>query len=184
MSEKGKVWEYKSNDNDNLQKLVKKEGKTIVYTNPEMAKHLISRINFFDGELVCDCCKGEGAFYDNLPDNVVKSWYEINLGRDYLTGPVHKVNTTISNPPYVPRRMFWEFMERAMEMTTDRIFWLVNLSILNCFTPKRLNEMKERSWFINNIHIVQDKRWFGRYCMIEISKKNNNFYTYKLGTFK
>jgi hypothetical protein len=177
-----KVWDYESKKDDPLAKLVKKEGKTIVYTNPVMAKYLIDRETFFDGELVCEPCKGDGAFYDNLPDNVVKSWYELQEGKDYLGDEKVIVNTTLSNPPFVPRKLFWKFMVRAMETTTDRIYWLLNLGVLNVFTPKRLNEMKEKGWFINSFHIVADKRWYGRYAWIKITKKDNGAFTWKNGS--
>jgi len=182
MSEsKTKVWSYESNESDPLSKLVEKKGKTIVYTKPEMAKYLIERETFFDGELVCEPCIGDGAFYDNLPTNVIKSWYELQVGKDYLGKDRQIVNTTLSNPPFVPRKLFWKFMVRAMETTTDRIFWLINLSSMNVFTPKRLSEMKEKGWFINTMHIVADKRWYGRYAWVKITKKNNEFYTWKNG---
>ena len=179
--ENEKVWEYKSNEKDTLADLVKKEGKKIVFTKPDMAKYLIDILDFYDGELVCDCCKGDGAFYDNLPNNVVKSWYEINEGKDYLNGEKMMVNTTLSNPPFVPRKLFWTFMKRAMETTTDRIYWLVNLASMNVFTPKRLNEMKERGWFITSQHIVADKRWYGRYVWLGITKEDKKYYTWKSG---
>jgi hypothetical protein len=38
-----KVWDYKSNENDNLSKLVSKD-KSIVMTTPEMAKYLINLV--------------------------------------------------------------------------------------------------------------------------------------------
>ena len=45
---------------------------------------------------------------------------------------------------------------------------------LNVFTPKRLEEMSSKGWYINNFHIVSDKRWFGRYVWIKISKENTD----------
>jgi len=173
-----KVWKYDSNKNDQLKKLVKENGKSIVMTNPEMAKYLIGRINFKDNELVCEPAKGDGAFFNNLPPNVIKNWYEINEGKDYLTGETVLVNTTLSNPPFVPRKLFWNFMLRAMETTTDRIFWLINIASMNVFTPKRLRIMKEKGWSISNQHIVADKRWYGRYCWLEINKEKNNYFTW------
>jgi hypothetical protein len=176
-----KVWEYKSNDDDKLKKLVKDKGKSIVMTNPKMAKYLIDRIQFEEGDIVCEPCKGDGAFYDNLPNNVEKIWYEINEGRNYLEGEKQIVSHTLSNPPFVPRKLFWDFMERAMETTTKKIYWLINLQSMNVFTPKRLEIMKSKNWYINSQHIVADKRWYGRYCWLEIGKNDNNYYSWKNG---
>tara|TARA_R110000823_G_scaffold217979_1_gene347286 strand:- start:1144 stop:1710 length:567 start_codon:yes stop_codon:yes gene_type:complete len=179
-----KIWDYKSKESkgeicDALGELVEKKGNSIVMTKATMAKYLIDRITWKPGELVCEPCKGDGAFYDNLPDYVIKSWYEINEGRDYLGTERMSVNTTISNPPFVPRKLFWNFMVRAMETTTDRIFWLINISSLNVLTKNRLNEMGSKLWFIQNLHIVSDKRWFGRYCMMELGRTDKGFITHR-----
>ena len=84
------------------------------------------------------------------------------------------VDYTISNPPFVPRKLFWSFHCKAMDTTRKGIYWLINMSSLNVFTPKRLEEMSSKGWYINNFHIVSDKRWFGRYVWIKISKENND----------
>ncbi len=52
------------------------------------------------------------------------------------------------------------------------------MSSLNVFTPKRLDEMENKGWYINSFHIVSDKRWFGRYVWIKISKENTNVMTW------
>ena len=70
-----------------------------------------------------------------------------------------------------------------MEITRNKIYWLINLSAVNVFTPKRLNEMKERGWYITSQYIVADKRWYGRYVWLEISKEPSNYYTWCNTTF-
>tara|TARA_B100001094_G_C17733799_1_gene577890 strand:- start:36 stop:551 length:516 start_codon:yes stop_codon:yes gene_type:complete len=57
-------------------------------------------INHFEKQIkgIClDPCKGEGSFYDNLPEP--KRWAEINLGVDFFNWE-EKVNWIITNPPY------------------------------------------------------------------------------------
>ena len=176
-----KVWNYKSNKDDKLSKQVKKD-RTIVYTKTTMAKHLIERITFQEGDVVCEPCRGDRAFYDNFPDNVVKTYYEINEGKDFLEAK-EPVDYILSNPPFVPRKLFWNFQQKAMEITRKKIYWLINLSSMNVFTPKRLNEMKERGWYITSQYIVADKRWYGRYVWLEISKEPSNYYTWCNTTF-
>lgn len=171
-----KVWEYESKDDDKLGKQVAKN-PDIVMTKPEMARHLISRIPWKEGDVVMEPCKGKGAFYDNLPDTVNKEWCEINEGRDYLTFE-GKVDVTLSNPPFVPRAFFWEFHKKAMDTTRRAIYWLINIGSLNVFTPKRLEEMKTKGWFIQSFHTVSDKRWFGRYVWIEITREPNGCMTW------
>ena len=103
-----KVWEYESNKDDKLSKQVAKD-PDIVMTKPDMAKHLLSLVKFKDGDVVMEPCRGKGAFYDNLPENVVKKYCEINQGKDYLEYN-EKVDITLSNPLFVPRKLFWAFM--------------------------------------------------------------------------
>ena len=170
---KNKIWEYESNNNDRLAKQVEKNND-IVMTNPTMAIYLISTIPFIDGDVVIEPCKGTGSFYDNLPSNTIKKYCEINEGIDYLEFN-EMVDYTISNPPFIPRKLFWEFNKTAMNTTRKEIYWLISLISFNVFTPKRLEEMKNKGWYINNFHIVSDKRWFGRYVWLRITREDKNF---------
>ena len=171
-----KIWNYKSNKDDKLSIQVKKD-KSIVMTKPTMAIELLKRIPFEKDDIVLECCKGDGAFFNNFPDKTINKWCEINEGVDFLEYN-DKVDYVISNPPFVPRKLFWDFHLKAMEITNKDIYWLINLSALNVFTTKRLDEMTDKGWYIQQIHIVNDKRWFGRYCFIRISKQKSNFITY------
>lgn len=175
-----KVWDYKSKKDDKLSKKINKLGKNLVMTKPTMAKDLINYHTYLkSGDKVLDCCKGEGAFYDNLPDWVDKDWCEINDGRDFLKCE-KKFDVILSNPPFVPRKLFWNFHLKAMELSQRNIYWLINMSCLNVFTPKRLQECKTRKWYIEHLHIVADKRWYGRYCWVKFSRNpNNNILTWK-----
>jgi hypothetical protein len=176
-----KVWEYKSNENDPLAEKVKKD-RTIVMTKPTMAKYLMERLNIADNDIVIEPCKGDGAFYDNFPDNCIKKYCEINEGKDFLLYD-EKVDYCCGNPPFVPRKLFWSFHEKAMEITQKEIYWLINLSSLNVFTPKRLEEMREKGWYIQDFHIVSDKRWIGRYVWIKINKNKNSVFSWNKKTF-
>tara|TARA_E500000305_G_scaffold39550_2_gene30275 strand:+ start:5214 stop:5750 length:537 start_codon:yes stop_codon:yes gene_type:complete len=176
-----KIWEYKSSKDDKLSKKVEKD-KDIVMTKPSMAKHLLERIDFKKGDILLEPALGKGAFYDNFPSYTRNEWCEINKGKDFLTYE-GKVDYVISNPPFVPRKLFWDFHTHAMDITQKGIYWLINLASLNVFTPKRLDEMKALGWYIQNIHIVQDKRWFGRYAFICINKTPNVFITHYKKSF-
>lgn len=176
-----KVWEYESKKDDPLAEKVNKD-PNIVMTNPEMAKHLIDLIDFKDGDVVIEPCYGRGAFYDNLPNNIHKEFCEINEGIDYLEYD-GEVDITLSNPPFVPRKLFWSFQQKAMDTTRREIYWLINISSLNVFTPKRLNEMKDKGWYINSFHIVADRRWFGRYAWVKISKEDKGTFTWNNKTY-
>lgn len=170
------TWQDITTNNEKLANQIRKD-PTICMTNPEMAKMLISRIHFNDNDIVMEPCRGLGAFYNNLPNNVIKKYCEINDGIDYLTQN-EIVDITLSNPPFVPRTLFWEFMLKAMETTRREIYWLINLQSINVFTPKRLKEMANKQWYINDFFICADKRWFGRYVWVKFTKINNGFISY------
>lgn len=174
MESKTKIWDYKSRKVDKLAKQVAKDND-IVMTKTEMAKYLIGLVDFYDGTVVLDPCRGKGAFYDNLPNNIIKKYCEINEGIDYLQSN-EIVDITLSNPPFVPRKLFWSFHQKAMETTRLNIYWLINLSSLNVFTPNRMKEMASKSWFFHTFHIVQDKRWFGRYVWIKFGREDKGIF--------
>lgn len=171
-----KIWNYESNDNDRLSHQLNKDND-IAYTNPEMGKFLISTIDFKPGDIVMEPCYGKGAFFENLPDYTINKWCEINMGRDYLKND-EIVDITISNPPFVPRKLFWEFNLVAMKNTRREIYWLINMSSLNVLTPNRLEVMNNMGWYLDKMTIVSDKRWFGRYVFIKLSRTNRGFIDY------
>jgi len=176
-----KIWDYKSNEDDKLSKQVSKD-PDITFTKDEHAKYLISLIDFKEGDYVMEPCYGKGAFYENLPDNTINNYCEINMGIDYLKQDM-MVDITLSNPPFVPRKLFWSFHQKAMKTTRREIWWLINLSSLNVFTPKRIEECHNNGWYLSHLHITADKRWYGRYVWLQFTKNNNNFLSYNRKVF-
>lgn len=166
-------YEKTENKHDKLGELVNRKGIDITYTKPSMAQYLIEIVvKKNPGKLKwMEPCKGAGAFFNNFPSNIQGEWCEITEGVDYLEYQ-GQVDITISNPPFVPRKVFWEFMLKAMDTTTHKIYWLLNLSSINVFTPRRLDIMEEKGWYIQSFHIVQDKRWYGRYSLVEIGRED------------
>ena len=168
---KGQQWLNNSIEKDSLiDKSVKKNGIEQLYTKHEMAKNLINNHTFFnEGDVVMNSSYGDGAFYDNLPEHVEKYYCELDEGIDYLENN-KMVDITLDNPPFTPRKLFWSFMVKAMETTRREIYWLVSMNCINVLTPKRLDEMKEKGWYVKSFHITQDKRWYGRYIWVRITK--------------
>ena len=108
-----------------------------IYTPVETAKDIISKFNL-SGK-VLDPFKGNGAFYDNLPETVEKDWCEIDLGRDFFDYN-EKVDWIISNPPY---SIFGPVIEHSMEIA-DNIVYLIPLNKLtSSFT--RVKSFNEKS---------------------------------------
>ena len=176
-----KFWDYESKENDTLSMQVEKDCD-IVMTKDSMAKYLMRFVDTTENDILLEPCRGKGAFYNNFPEANRKEWCEINEGKDFLeyTG---EPDIICSNPPFVPRKLFWDFQVKAMQVAKKAIYWLINLSSLNVFTPKRLEEMNSKGWYIQSFHIVNDKRWYGRYVFVKITKEPNNIVMYNKKTF-
>ena len=117
------------------------------YTPIEITKELIKDIDFIDNETVLETCRGGGAFYDILPDNVEKDWCEIDMGRDFFQ---HTTTTdiSISNPPYrieTPegrKNALIKWMDHQFSITKKECWLLLNGKCWSSMTPNRLNKWK------------------------------------------
>ena len=95
----------------------------VVYTPAHIAKKIIDEFEL--SGLVLDPFKGKGAFYDNLPDTVFKSWCEISEGKDFFSYTEHP-DWIISNPPY---SIFSKVLEHSLKIC-DNIVYLIPINKL------------------------------------------------------
>jgi len=150
------------------------------YTKPEMVKDLLKLIPFEKGDKVVDAGSGKNkVWYNLLPDYIEKYECEIEDGCDFLKWDI-KVDWTIGNPPY---HSGWQFFEKAMEISNKGIAFLLSIRGFNMFTPRRLEKLKKKGFYLNKIHIVSDKRWYGRYYFVIFMKKENDFITWNLNSY-
>ena len=70
-----------------------------VMTPENVAKEIIKLLPLKPLETVLDPFYGKGAFYENYPNSVLKSWCEIDKGVDFFEYNI-PVKWIISNPPY------------------------------------------------------------------------------------
>ena len=70
-----------------------------------------------------------------------------------------------------------------MDTTRREIWWLINMSALNTFTPNRVEEMHNKGWYLNHMHITSDKRWFGRYVFVQFTKEDKNVISFDKKVF-
>lgn len=139
---------------------------TFHYTNEQMVKDLIA-ITPLSGS-VLDAGSGKNkVWYKNIPDNLEKYECEIEDGVDFLLWD-KKVSWIIGNPPF---NIGWQFIEKMTDIAENGIAVLGNINNFNQFTPVRLQKMKEKGFELQHIHIVADKRWFGRYYYLIFEKK-------------
>ena len=145
------------------------------YTPIEITKELIKDIDFIDGETCLETCRGGGAFFDILPDNIVKDWCEIDDGRDFFqhTTPT---DISISNPPYrieidgERKNAIIKWMDHQFSITNKECWYLLNGKCWSSMTPIRLNKWKALGWNLCFMRILNIKKWYGRYYWICFSK--------------
>jgi hypothetical protein len=86
----------------------------VVYTPRNVSKSII---DFLQPNGVClDPCKGDGAFFDFLPNNSL--YCELEEGTDFLKFNT-QVDWIIGNPPY---SIFLEFLEHSFKLSNNVSF--------------------------------------------------------------
>jgi|TARA_R110001592_G_scaffold126804_1_gene338279 hypothetical protein len=145
------------------------------YTPIEITKELIKDIEFIDGETVLETCRGGGAFYDILPDNIIKDWCEIDMGRDFFEYN-NKVDISIANPPYrieidgERKNAIIKWINHQFSITNKECWYLLNGKCWSSMTPIRLNKWKALGWNMCFMRILNIKKWYGRYYWVCFSK--------------
>lgn len=146
-----------------------------------MAKDLIALLPLKDKDIVLDAGSGKNkVWYNNIPDYCIQCECEIEDGLDFMEW-IEQVDWTIGNPPF---HEGWKFLDKASQISSKGIAFLGNLNFWNSCLPNRFELLKERGFYLNKIHIVQDKRWFGRYYFLIFTKEKNNFLSWNTKTYK
>jgi len=94
---------------------------------------------------------------------------------------IKKVDWVVGNPPFYEG---WKFMEKALQIAQQGIAFLGNINFFNQFTPRRLALIKNSGFYLQRIHVVADKRWFGRYYYLIFTIEENNFLTWEINMYK
>lgn len=158
------------------------------HQTPEtLCKELIKEIPFENNDRVLEPFRGEGSFYNNLPDNVNKDWCEILEGRDFKDYD-KQIDWAVSNPPFRLENKtgrvnsFYYLIDYYASRVNKGIAFLGNDSCFSTLTPKRLHELSEKyNLYIHNIIVCSIKKWRGRYFFIIFKKGKSSFYKYILG---
>jgi hypothetical protein len=130
--------------------------------------------------LVLDAGSGKNkVWYKNISDDLEKYECELEDGNDFYAW-YKKVNWVIGNPPF---HEGWKFLEKASQVSTDGIAFLGNLNFWNSCLPNRFEILKDKGFYLNKIHIVQDNRWFGRYYYLIFTKIKNQMITWNCKTY-
>lgn len=165
---------------------MKKRNKDFYYTKELMVKDLIKLIPFKKGKYIYNSDSvldaGSGAnkvWFSNIPKECNKYECEIEHGCNFYEWK-EKVDWVIGNPPFHDG---WNFINYASILVNKGIAFLGNINFFNCLTTKRLDELSKRGFNIQKIHVINDKRWFGRYYFIIFEKKNSDFVTWNNKTY-
>jgi len=153
--------------------------KKFHYTDEELAKYCLSFVNYGTQDKVLDVGCGENKVWLNNINSKNKDWVELDLGRDFFEYN-ERVDWCVGNPPY---KGLWKFFEKASEISNEGFGFLISIHGINHFTPKRLEELKQKGFYLNKMVVVSCKRWFGRYFFVVFSREDKNILNWKLGGF-
>ena len=154
-----------------------KKNREFHYTNEQMVKDLIA-ITPISGS-VLDAGSGKNkVWYNNLSGE--KYECEIEDGNDFLLWN-KEVDWIVGNPPF---HCGWKFLDKASTIAKNGIAFLGNINFWNSCLPNRYEILKKRGFYLTKIHIVQDKRWFGRYYYLIFIKQPNDFVSWDTKTYK
>lgn len=167
---------------------MKDEAYSFHQTPPDLAKKLIDYIPLQEGDRVLEPFKGDGAFYDNLPDITENRWCEIEEGRDYKDF-TDEVDWVITNPPFriddgtKQVNAFFTLLTHFTKIAQKGIAFLSNDVCFSTLTPKRMKEIQETGFFIHKVVVCSVKKWRGRYFFVVFKKEPNDMFEYIQGSY-
>jgi len=141
----------------------RKHARDIFYTPVNLAKILVDFVPIREGDSVLDPCKGDGAFYNNFPDYVIKDWCEIEEGKDFFDQDF-TFDWCVSNPPY---SIINPWLEKTCEVCETGFAYLFGL--LNV-TSKRIEFINEQGFGLTKIYLFKIFEWFGESCFMVFEK--------------
>ncbi len=150
-------------------------------TPRDIAKTLFELVPKEEGDVWYEPFKGEGAFYDLMPEP--KFYSEINEGLDMFEN-TQRCDRVVTNPPFaivIDRKKqngTIATLEKCFEVTNKSVSYLINLKCLNALTPVRLKRYSDAGWNITRLHIINIPLWFGRYYFITFEKGKPSIITF------
>ena len=154
-----------------------------------LAKKLLESVPFEEGDYVLEPFSGQGAFYDNFPEDVNKDWAEIREGRDYTYWEDDHFDWIISNPPFKleidgkPKNMFFHLLEYWLKRADKGVAFLMSDVCFGSLTPIRLSIVKDLGFSITKIIVCNVKKWRGRYYFVIFEKTQNDLVDYLPGSY-
>lgn len=157
----------------------KNRPKEFYYTNESMVRDLLKITPYEKTDILLDAGSGLNKVWFKNFDCEEKYQCEIEEGKDFYWW-FKRVDWVIGNPPF---HESWRFFEKASEIADRGIAFLINNQAFNSMTPARYELLKNRGFYLQKIHIVADKRWFGRYYYLIFEKNSNEFLSWEKKTY-
>ena len=143
-----------------------------------MVDELLSFTPLSSADSVLDAGSGNKVWFNRIKSEN-KFECEIERGCDFYQWD-KKVDWVIGNPPFDQQK---KFLYKATEIARKGVAFLGNINFWNGLTPKRLQKIKDNGFYLQKIHIVTDKRWFGRYYFMIFGKEKKEWISWNTKTF-
>ena len=145
-------------------------------TAEEMVKDLMALVPYSQDDVLLDAGSGKSKVWFNNFNCKDKDECEITDGKDFFAYG-KPVDWTVGNPPY---HIGWDFTKKAFEISRKGVAWLVNINGLNSnLSPSRLAAAKALGFEVTAIHVIEDRRWFGRYFFLVYEKGKKGILTWE-----
>ena len=105
----------------------------IVYTPRSISSAIVK--HFAPAGICLDPCRGDGAFYDYLPNGAL--WCEVQNGVDFYDF-IGKVDWIISNPPFSD---YDNFLEKAFSVSSNVVYLI---PLYKTFKSKKQQDMVDK----------------------------------------
>jgi len=160
-----------------------------LHQTPEsLAKELIKLVPLEKNDIVYEPFKGEGSFYNNFPEYTNNIWTEITKGRDCedFSGGYDWI---ITNPPFRKPEgagrvnAWWYYLDKFSKIANKGIAFLSNDRCFSTLTPRRIDILNQRGFYLTHINLSSIKKWRGRYYFLIFSKKDNGSFSFYRNTF-
>jgi len=150
------------------------------YTDEDLAVDCLKLVDYSEEDIVLDVGRGDNWVWFNNIKSKNKDWVEIEDGKDFFEYN-KKVDWCVGNPPY---KLLWKMIEKSCDISNKGFGFLIAINGMNMMTPKRLEWLKQRGFFLSKIMVVTCKRWYGRYFFVIFSRNNGGFLTWSKKNYK